>query len=82
VHQILDRFKGSIAAIDNKGEVPDIVYQGHVTLTEKTSLQFILQEVIVKILPVWKGIILGKKDGGIFGFKLGAGYPAIGPGHG
>jgi hypothetical protein len=44
VDQILDRFEGSIAAIDNEGEVPDIIYQGDVALAEKTSLQFILQE--------------------------------------
>ena len=82
MHQILDRFEGSIAAINNKGEVSDIIYLYHVALAEKTSLQFILQEIIVKILPVREGVIPGKKDGGIFSFKLGTGYPAIGPGHG
>jgi hypothetical protein len=36
----------------------------------------------VEIFPVWESVVLGKKEGGIFSFKLGAGYPAIGPGHG
>ena len=82
VYQIFYRFKGLVTAVNDQGEVSDVGDLAQVTFAKETSLQFILQQVIMKIFPVGKGIIFGKKYGCILDLKLGTGDAPIGTGHG